>query len=147
MIPLNGEDTVDYLVGLTKDLAEQVARGSTKCYMCNCTLRELSRLKTLRMADIIEAQERLGLQVGETVFTRPMHLDKKLLDIFITDVQAWQNEYGGSIKDAFGTIRRWHPLFKCMHSDDIHYAWSKLDTTLDNPGPKITKVTYTVVMQ
>lgn len=61
-IPLNGPQTVDYLVGLTNELASQVVhRGSSKGYIFNCALGKLSKLKTVCIVDVIKARKRLGL--------------------------------------------------------------------------------------
>lgn len=61
-LPLNGQQTVDYLVGLTNDLAGQpVHRGSTLGYIFNCAIGRLGLSKTLHVVDVIEARKRLGL--------------------------------------------------------------------------------------
>lgn len=64
-IPLNGQQTVDYLVGLTNDLAlisgTSVHGTTSHTISFDSACDRLGRLKNLRIEDIIKARKELGL--------------------------------------------------------------------------------------
>ena len=59
-IPCDGQQTVDFLVNTTKDLAS-VHNKHTRGYIFNSMCGSLSTLKTLRITDVIKARKQLGL--------------------------------------------------------------------------------------
>ena len=63
-IPLDGKQTVDHLVINTNDLDLKHNATSSRGYVFNVVCGRLSLLKQVRMEDVIEARNRLGLSTA-----------------------------------------------------------------------------------